>query len=55
MTSGSWFYSLPGIHAHVEPKPATIIRSTMRVEQWDGKQWVEHLLTWDGEKYTEVA
>jgi hypothetical protein len=31
----------------------TVLKSCT-VEQWDGKQWVERRLEWDGEKYVEV-
>jgi hypothetical protein len=52
----AWFYSLPGLHAEAPAsvrQPAARPRTTV-VERWNGTQWIEVVLAWDGEQYAEV-
>ncbi len=59
MNAASWFYSLPGVHDHAEPKPDTSmgprVGQTTVVDRWNGTRWIEVTLTWNGSVYVEVA
>lgn len=57
MNAAAWFYSQPGLHAAPTPaQPRSIqIGDTAVTEYWDGHDWRERRMVWDGAKYTEVT